>query len=226
MPRNKYPEETVQKILDASLKLFMEKGFEQTTILDIVDNLGGLTRGAFYHHFKSKEDVLIAIQEKLLDDTALFEDLLHDKELTGLEKIQKLIDTSMSRVTEDKTRTALNQATLTLMSNPRFLAEHLKDNQKTAIWLMPIMEQGMADGSIPPGNPKLLAELFMLVFNFWCFPTIFPCDEKEFMEKLEFALQVFASLGIELLSEEAAEKAGATMFELLQVQPDSDTPLP
>ena len=53
MPRNKYPEETVQKILDASLKLFLEKGYEETTVLDIISEMGGLTRGAFYHHFKS-----------------------------------------------------------------------------------------------------------------------------------------------------------------------------
>lgn len=47
MPRNKYPEETVQKILDASLKLFLEKGYEETTVLDIISEMGGLTRGAF-----------------------------------------------------------------------------------------------------------------------------------------------------------------------------------
>ena len=39
MPRNKYPEETVQKILDVSMKLFLEKGYEETTILDIVREL-------------------------------------------------------------------------------------------------------------------------------------------------------------------------------------------
>jgi len=71
MPRNKYPEETVQKILDVSLKLFLEKGYEQTTILDIVDNLGGLTRGAFYHHFKSKEEVLNVLGDKLFYDSIL-----------------------------------------------------------------------------------------------------------------------------------------------------------
>lgn len=48
MSRNKYPEETVQKILDVSLKLFMGKGYEQTTILDIVENPGGLTRGGLF----------------------------------------------------------------------------------------------------------------------------------------------------------------------------------
>lgn len=61
MSGNKYSEETVQKILNASLKLFMEKGYEQTTVLDIVDEMGDLTRGAFYHHFKSKEEVLDAL---------------------------------------------------------------------------------------------------------------------------------------------------------------------
>ena len=44
VPRNKYPEETVQKILDASLKLFLEKGYEETTVLDIISKMGGLTR--------------------------------------------------------------------------------------------------------------------------------------------------------------------------------------
>ena len=58
MARNKHPEETVEKILAVSAKLFMEKGYEHTTLQDIIDNLGGLTKGAIYHHFKSKEDIL------------------------------------------------------------------------------------------------------------------------------------------------------------------------
>ena len=55
MARNKYPEETVEKILDTAQRLFLEKGYDHTTIQDIVDNLGGLTKGAVYHHFKSKK---------------------------------------------------------------------------------------------------------------------------------------------------------------------------
>ena len=39
MARNKYPELTVEKILEVSQRLFLEKGYEQTTIQDIVDNL-------------------------------------------------------------------------------------------------------------------------------------------------------------------------------------------
>ena len=54
MSRNKYPEETVNLILDVSQRLFIEKGYDNTTIQDIIDELGGLTKGAIYHHFSSK----------------------------------------------------------------------------------------------------------------------------------------------------------------------------
>ena len=80
MPRNKYPEETVQKILDASLKLFLEKGYEETTVLDIISEMGGLTRGAFYHHFKSKEEVFDALCEKLFYESNPFEKAKSHKE--------------------------------------------------------------------------------------------------------------------------------------------------
>ena len=43
--RNKHPEETVQLILDVAFRLFMEKGYERTSIQDIIDRLGGAQQG-------------------------------------------------------------------------------------------------------------------------------------------------------------------------------------
>ena len=60
MARNTPPEQTVQKMRDVSLKLFGEKGDEKTTIQDIVDALG-MSKGAIYHHFKSKDDIIEAL---------------------------------------------------------------------------------------------------------------------------------------------------------------------
>ena len=54
MPRNKYPEQTVEKILNAAAALFAEKGYAHTTLQDIIDATG-LSKGAVYHHFQSKE---------------------------------------------------------------------------------------------------------------------------------------------------------------------------
>ena len=46
MARNKNPEETVNRILDTAYRLFLEKGYEQTSIQDIINHLGGLSKGA------------------------------------------------------------------------------------------------------------------------------------------------------------------------------------
>ena len=65
MSRNRNSEETVKRILEVSYRLFMEKGYEHASIQDIINHLGGLSKGAIYHHFKSKEDILVAVMERM-----------------------------------------------------------------------------------------------------------------------------------------------------------------
>lgn len=67
MARNKYPEVTVEKILEVAERIFWEKGYDDTTIQNIIDGLGGLTKGAVYHHFKSKEEILDALVQRILN---------------------------------------------------------------------------------------------------------------------------------------------------------------
>ena len=62
--RNKYPEETVEKILDVGERPFVERGNEHTTMADIVESLGGLTKGAVHHHFKRLDEIFEAVFER------------------------------------------------------------------------------------------------------------------------------------------------------------------
>jgi AcrR family transcriptional regulator len=66
MPRKNDSEQTISKILDIAAKLFMEKGYEQTTMQNIVDQLG-MSKGAIFHHFKSKEDVMDGVIRRMVD---------------------------------------------------------------------------------------------------------------------------------------------------------------
>ena len=86
MARNKYPELTVEKILDVAQKLFLEQGYEQTTIQDIVNNLGGMTKGAVYHHFKSKEEIINALADKMFLENNPFSIVKNRNDLNGLQK--------------------------------------------------------------------------------------------------------------------------------------------
>lgn len=53
-------EQRREQILDAAEKLFLGKGYDETTVQDVLDELG-LSKGGFYHHFESKDQVLAAI---------------------------------------------------------------------------------------------------------------------------------------------------------------------
>lgn len=90
MGRNKYPEETVAKILDAALELFCAQGYEGTSIQDIVDRLDGMTKGAVYHHFKSKEEIFNAAFDRAM--TPIVEhrrSMLGVGNMTGAQKLKR-----------------------------------------------------------------------------------------------------------------------------------------
>lgn len=199
MPRNKYPEETVQKILEVSMKLFMEKGYENTTVLDIVDNLGGLTRGAFYHHFKSKEEVIDALTDQMFRENNPFEKMKQQKELNGLQKLQQIIkDTTV----ETDYRKLSGQA-VSLLENPKFLAEFIESNRDVLVpAYQELIEEGIRDGSVKCRHPKQIAELFTFLTNFWMVPTIFPFTREEGLARLEMVKDLSAFLGVPLLDDE------------------------
>lgn len=91
MGRNKNPEETVAKILDAALELFCAQGYEGTSIQDIVDRLDGMTKGAVYHHFKSKEEIFNAAFDRAM--TPIVEhrrSMLGVGNMTGAQKLKRL----------------------------------------------------------------------------------------------------------------------------------------
>lgn len=213
MPRNKYPEETVQKILDAALHLFLEKGYEQTTILDIVDNMGGMTRGAFYHHFKSKEEVLDALGDKLFLDDNPFEKLKQQTNLTGLEKFKYL----MLQSNEDTDSHKISIMSMQALQSPAFLKKFIEDNQdKVAPAYQEIIEEGIEDGSIKTEHAKLLSQLLVFLTNFWTIPTIYPSSDEESIEKLIFIKEITDKLGIPLLDD-------AMVAEIIENAAEIDT---
>ena len=65
MARNKHPEQTVQLILETAARLFAQKGYDETSMQDIMDATH-LSKGAIYHHFPSKLDILLRIADQIL----------------------------------------------------------------------------------------------------------------------------------------------------------------
>ena len=115
MARNKYPEVTVEKILDVSQRLFLEKGYDNTTIQDIVDHLDGLTKGAVYHHFKSKEEIMDAVGDRMFAANNPFEKVRGRSDLNGLQKLREAIRLNQS----DADRTEMVIQSIPITRNPK-----------------------------------------------------------------------------------------------------------
>jgi AcrR family transcriptional regulator len=57
---------TREKILDIALELFTDKGYDKTSLREIAERLG-FSKAAIYYHFASKEDILMALHQRLHD---------------------------------------------------------------------------------------------------------------------------------------------------------------
>lgn len=199
MARNKYPEVTVEKILTAALKLFSEKGYDNTTIQDIVNELGGLTKGAIYHHFKSKEDIMNSLCDKMFEDSNPFELIKQRTDLNGLQKMQEVIRLNF----KDDARNEMSIQALPILKNPRILAESIRSNLEviSPLWL-DLINMGIADGSIHTAFAKELSELLPLVADIWASPSVYPATEEEVYRKIDFMKFMLDQLGLPLLDEE------------------------
>ncbi len=203
MARNKYPEETEKLILDVSLRLFSEKGYENTSIQEIIDELGGLSKGAIYYHFKSKEEILMGVMGRM--DKQIAEPLLKmrdDPDRNGFEKLQEMF--RMSLAISDKEvafRTAPD-----LRKNPKMLALQIDSIFQDVVpnYVRPIIEEGVEDGSIQTEYPKELAEILILLSNLWLNPLMFGQEENEenMIRRTEFYRWMLLKLGLDIIDDE------------------------
>ena len=205
MARNRHPEETVNLILDVAFRLFMEKGFEHTSIQDIIDNLGGLSKGAIYHHFKSKEDILVAVTEKMPAESNQMLAVIRDRsDLSGKEKLKTIFKTSISQSVQNDIFTVAPD----FHNNPKLLFSLLHDTIDNAApnYILPIIRQGISDGSIKTDYPEQLAELILLAANLWMNPMIFDSTEEESCRKFMVFRQMLQGFGLDIVDSEMLER--------------------
>ena len=202
MARNKYPEVTVERILDAAQRLFLEKGYDNTTIQDIVDELGGLTKGAVYHHFKSKEEIMDAVGDRMFFANNPFEAVKKRSDLSGLEKLREVIRLNNA----DEQRTELTLQSVPVAKNPRLLAKMLISNRKVLTpCFRELIDEGLADGSICTEYPREISELLPMLTSLWLLPSIYPASKAEQRRKFDFIFAMLDKFGIPLYDESMRE---------------------
>jgi len=200
MARNKHPEQTRNLILDTAFRLFIEKGYEHTSIQDIINNLGGLSKGAIYHHFKSKEDILTAVCDRMtVESNQLLLEVRDMPGLSGLEKLKLIFQKSLDRPVQDQ----LFMVAPNFSKNPPLLYAVLREaiNDAAPHYILPIIRQGLADGSISTECPEELSELIMLVANVWINPIMFNSTVEQSRRKFILFRQMLRGFGLDIVDD-------------------------
>lgn len=200
MARNKYPEITRTRILEAAKKLFMEKGWVETTVQDIVDELADVTRGAFYHHFESKDDIIDAVTTQMFSsDVEFFIEDSYGLNVSGLNKLCNLLAASL----RNEQQLQFVKVAPSVLQSPIFIGKQVKDCVKSiAPHICKYIEEGNQDGSLNVDNPKQVSETFILLANLWLNPVTFTVSKEEYLNKTRHIKDLFDGIGMPVINDE------------------------
>lgn len=202
------------KILSAAGEVFAQKGFDAATMQDIMEKCG-LSKGAIYHHFKSKEEIMQALGDRMFFENNPFEAVEKRTDLNGLQKIKELLKINGS----DTERNQFNVQAIPILKDPHILMTALETNRKylTPLWLK-LLEEGKRDGSINTEYTREIAELLPLI-DFWLMPSVFPATAEEIRHKFNFIVEALAKMGLDLMDDIELRK-NAEDF-LADISPDN-----
>lgn len=158
MERNRQtPAETRQKIMEAAMRLFVERGYFNTSVPDIVRE-SNISIGSIYHHFENKQDLAKALYAETLGSFTA-EMLRRTEQARNLkEKLRLLVNFLYELCDADPVRMEYMLFMRHAEIDPDHVPVCLSQPFQTVIhWL----EEGIAWGEVIPGNADILAGIFM-----------------------------------------------------------------
>ncbi|ARC33902.1 MAG: helix-turn-helix transcriptional regulator [Streptococcus salivarius] len=176
-------ENTRELILAVATEQFLKNGYEKTKLSDIINGLDGLTKGAIYHYFDSKEDIFNEVANNIgKQNKSIFDAIKYSNDINGSEKITKLVSLSIN----NEIMETITSITPKLIHSPKLLTSFLEQMQKVTIpdYFIPIIKEGIEDGSIIADNPNELAELLAVLLNIWLNPLIFNTSKETLISKI------------------------------------------
>jgi TetR/AcrR family acrAB operon transcriptional repressor len=214
MPRKNNSELTKQKVIKVATEIFMTKGYENTTMQDIVNGVG-MSSGAIFHHYKSKKEILdgvISSQEVWM--TELFYKWLD--EMTDLPARDKIINI-LDRHLEASINANLEEVYLGLNQSPQIVVSQMCSNvNNNAKYIAKLLQEGVKDGSITTENPDECAQVFMLLYNTWTDPNIIHCGIDELENRMVYLQSLMRNMGADIITDENIKKNVKLYRDLLK----------
>jgi AcrR family transcriptional regulator len=157
-------EKRKSELLDIALNLFSEKGYVDTSIQDIL-NEAGVSKGAFYHYFESKEDVLDQIINQYINEIIeLSHRIADDPALSAMEKYRQLFYEVQQHRKANWERFKFLLKMLMSERNSLFINRYTEMSIKMVkAPYIKIIKQGKKEGVFDINHPELTAGLIIRI---------------------------------------------------------------
>ena len=146
------------EILDAAGKLFATKGYDKCTVNDILDDVG-IAKGTFYYYFKSKEEVLDAIIDRVTEIVVERAEKVASE--PKLSPVMKLLNTFLSMRVEGE----VDNEFIEELHKPENALMHQKSLSlmvtRVAPVLAKVVEEGISQGIFKSDFPIQYMQIFL-----------------------------------------------------------------
>jgi len=175
----KKPEERRLDIVNAARRLFQSKGYAETTMQDVIDDLG-IAKGTVYYYFKSKEELLEAVVDLITDESVTrMEQAVAEASGNALDKLRALI--TSGDVAED------NPNIMEELHRPGNMEMHTRSLAVALLKQAPLyaklFEQGRAEGLFQSDTPLETAEFILAAVQFLTDRGIYPWTDETLIRR-------------------------------------------
>ena len=155
-------EERREEILDVAERLFSTKGFDHTSTNDILEGVG-IARGTLYYHYKSKEDILDGVIERMTNRMMVdAKKIVQNKTMSFQERLTESV---LALNVDSK----LGEEVMAQVHRPQNALMHQKMQKHLLAGINPLLtellEEGIALGICHTAYPKEVVEMIMLYAN-------------------------------------------------------------
>jgi AcrR family transcriptional regulator len=192
-PRPDVSEERKDQILDAATDVFAEKGFNDARMDDIVEE-SGLSKGTLYWYFKSKDEIILSIFERIFAREFAEHENLVDAEGTATERLLHFTDRTCDDVRGMLRLMPLAYEFMAWAFRRKFVQDAFKHYMnKYMDILIPVIQQGIDSGEFRDIDPHAAAITTGAIFEgtilLWVYDKDFVEPEKHIKEGITLLLE-------------------------------------
>ena len=155
--------ERKEEILAISQHLFFQKGYDSTSVNDII-KAAGISKGAFYHHFASKDELMAGLVNQFRDGLIAQLSVVADSSQSALEKLNQIFQMTQSEKLKNIDTLELSFKVLYSDDNLKMRTRIIDSNFEVALPLVSkVVEQGINNGEFVTDAPDAAAEFILVL---------------------------------------------------------------